>query len=60
MFAASLFAMYGFVEQQTVAVMLVVESAFTAILVSQHMVILYISAASGTVRSVHETKQLFF
>ncbi|CAG0884111.1 unnamed protein product [Cyprideis torosa] len=44
--------MYGFVEQQTLAIMLIVKCSFNAILVSFHFIIVYMAIASGTVRTL--------
>ena len=46
----SLWSMYGFVEQQTIAIMMIVQSSFNALMVSFQFIIFYIAVASGTVR----------
>lgn len=59
MFSATLWTIYTFAEQQTMSIMMVVRSSFTAFLVSIYILIIYITAASGTVRTLLSIPEWF-
>jgi hypothetical protein len=50
LFGAVQFACYLLAEQQTIALMLVVRSSFTAAIVSIYMTAIYLMLGSGTMR----------
>jgi len=50
--AASLWAVYYFMEQQTIALLMVIKSSFTAALVSIFLGIVYLNLGSGMTRAI--------
>ncbi|KAG8193192.1 hypothetical protein JTE90_005542 [Oedothorax gibbosus] len=58
-FCACLWAVYAFAEQQTIAIMMVVRSSYTAFVTSIYFLIVYITFASGTVRSLTTLPEWF-
>ncbi|XP_054707805.1 LOW QUALITY PROTEIN: ATP-binding cassette sub-family G member 5-like [Uloborus diversus] len=60
MFCATLWAVYSFSEQQTMALMMVIRSSFTSFVTSIYILIAYITCSSGTVRSLTALPEWFY
>jgi len=56
----ALWACYLFAEQQTISIMLVVKSSYTAATASIYLTILYLCLGSGTVRSLSSLPELMY
>ncbi|KFM80679.1 ATP-binding cassette sub-family G member 5, partial [Stegodyphus mimosarum] len=59
-FCATLWTVYTFAEHQTIALMMVIRSSYTSFVTSIYILIIYITFASGTVRSLTALPEWFY
>ncbi|XP_042910538.1 ATP-binding cassette sub-family G member 5 isoform X4 [Parasteatoda tepidariorum] len=59
-FCAVLWTVYIFAEQQTVSLMIIIKSSYTSFITSIYILIIYITFASGTVRSLTALPEWFY
>ncbi|KAF8793634.1 ATP-binding cassette sub-family G member 5 like protein [Argiope bruennichi] len=59
-FCAVLWTVYVFAEQQTISLMMIIRSSYTSFLTSIYILIIYITFASGTVRSLTSLPEWFY
>ncbi|GIY41732.1 ATP-binding cassette sub-family G member 5 [Caerostris darwini] len=59
-FCAVLWTVYTFAEQQTIATMMIIRSSYTTFITNAYILIIYITFASGTVRSLTALPEWFY